>query len=138
MGNESVSGLLNPVSNTHTNIDIDVDGPMTLGNTNLMVDAALAGIGIAWVPNYHIAEHLASGRLVHRQPVHAWRVPLLSGQSAPSDRTSTLYADRSRVGEPSIDIATKMALILRTCPDISATGPGRYRHKIRCDKSRKT
>jgi DNA-binding transcriptional LysR family regulator len=29
---------------------IDVDGPMTLGNITLMVEAALAGIGIAWVP----------------------------------------------------------------------------------------
>jgi DNA-binding transcriptional LysR family regulator len=43
---------------------IDVDGPMTLGNLGLMVEAALAGIGIAWVPEYHAAEHLASGRLV--------------------------------------------------------------------------
>ncbi|CBJ35800.1 LysR family transcriptional regulator [Ralstonia solanacearum] len=47
---------------------IDVDGPMTLGNTNLMVDAALAGIGIAWVPEYHVVEHLAAGRLVHLLP----------------------------------------------------------------------
>jgi DNA-binding transcriptional LysR family regulator len=43
---------------------LDVDGPMTLGNLNLMVEAALAGIGIAWVPHYLVAEHLASGRLV--------------------------------------------------------------------------
>jgi DNA-binding transcriptional LysR family regulator len=43
---------------------IDVDGPMTLGNTNLMIEAALAGIGIAWVPDYLAAEHLASGKLV--------------------------------------------------------------------------
>lgn len=49
-------------------VDLDVDGPMTLGNTNLMVDAALAGIGIAWVPDYLVAEHLASGRLVHLLP----------------------------------------------------------------------
>ncbi|AXV79739.1 MULTISPECIES: LysR family transcriptional regulator [Ralstonia solanacearum species complex] len=47
---------------------IDVDGPMTLGNTNLMVDAALAGIGIAWVPEYLVVEHLAAGRLVHLLP----------------------------------------------------------------------
>jgi DNA-binding transcriptional LysR family regulator len=31
---------------------INVDGPMTLVNTNLMVDAALAGIGIARVPEH--------------------------------------------------------------------------------------
>ncbi|AXL50857.1 LysR family transcriptional regulator [Paraburkholderia caffeinilytica] len=47
---------------------IDVAGPMTLGNTNLMVDAALAGIGIAWVPDYHVVDHLASGRLIRLLP----------------------------------------------------------------------
>src|SRR5258708_38879215 len=39
--------------------NIDVHGPMTLGNTNLMIEAALAGIGIAWVPEHQVAEHLA-------------------------------------------------------------------------------
>lgn len=48
--------------------DINVAGPMTLGNTNLMVDAALAGIGIAWIPDYQVVEHLASGRLVQLLP----------------------------------------------------------------------
>ncbi|MGF6770471.1 DNA-binding transcriptional LysR family regulator [Paraburkholderia sp. GAS199] len=43
---------------------IDVDGPMTLGNLNLMVEAALAGIGIAWVPDHLVSAHLASGQLV--------------------------------------------------------------------------
>ena len=47
---------------------IDVQGPMTLGNINVMIDAALAGIGIAWVPVYQIAEHLASGRLIDLLP----------------------------------------------------------------------
>ena len=55
---------------------INVDGPMTLGNTNLMVDAALAGIGIAWVPDYLVTEHVAAGRLVHVLP--EWS-PSLSG-----------------------------------------------------------
>ncbi|MBC3919446.1 LysR family transcriptional regulator [Undibacterium sp. CY18W] len=45
--------------------NMDVEGPMTLGNTNLMTEAALGGIGIAWVPEYQSTEHLASGRLVH-------------------------------------------------------------------------
>ncbi|CAE6823970.1 LysR family transcriptional regulator [Paraburkholderia haematera] len=51
-----------------SNASIDVAGPMTLGNTSLMVDAALAGIGIAWVPDYHVVDHLASGRLVRLLP----------------------------------------------------------------------
>lgn len=47
---------------------IDVDGPMTLDNINLMTEAALAGIGIAWVPDHQVAEHLQAGRLVHVLP----------------------------------------------------------------------
>jgi DNA-binding transcriptional LysR family regulator len=43
---------------------VDVEGPMTLGNVNVMIEAALAGIGIAWVPEYQVAEHIASGRLI--------------------------------------------------------------------------
>lgn len=43
---------------------IDVGGPTTLGNLNLMIEATLNGIGIAWVPDYLAAEPLASGRLV--------------------------------------------------------------------------
>jgi DNA-binding transcriptional LysR family regulator len=49
-------------------VSLDVDGPMTLGNVNLMVEAALAGMGIAWVPQTHVAEHMAAGRLVHLLP----------------------------------------------------------------------
>ncbi|TCK36798.1 DNA-binding transcriptional LysR family regulator [Paraburkholderia sp. BL8N3] len=47
---------------------VDVDGPMTLGNLNLMVEAALAGIGVAWVPDYLVTEHLTAGRLVQLLP----------------------------------------------------------------------
>lgn len=49
-------------------VTVDVQGPMTLGNMNLMVDAALAGIGIAWVPVSLIGEHLSAARLVHLLP----------------------------------------------------------------------
>ncbi|WP_440091853.1 LysR substrate-binding domain-containing protein [Pseudomonas syringae] len=47
---------------------IDVDGPMTMDNINLMAEAALAGIGIAWLPEHQVAEHLQAGRLVHLLP----------------------------------------------------------------------
>ena len=47
---------------------IDVDGPMTLGNLNLMVEAALASIGIAWLPLDQVAELIQSGRLVQLLP----------------------------------------------------------------------
>lgn len=49
-------------------LNIDVEGPMTLGNTSLMVEAALGGIGIAWVPGYQSAAHIASGKLMHLLP----------------------------------------------------------------------
>lgn len=55
---------------------IDVDGPLTLGNLNLMVEAALAGVGVAWVPESLVAEHVAAGRLVHLLP--EWG-PVFSG-----------------------------------------------------------
>ena len=53
---------------------IDVQGPLTLGNTSLMVEAALAGLGIAWVPEAQIEEELASGALVRVLP--DWQKPL--------------------------------------------------------------
>lgn len=43
---------------------LDVEGAITLDNINLMVEAALAGIGVGWVPASLVAEHLESGRLV--------------------------------------------------------------------------
>ncbi|MCO7612813.1 MULTISPECIES: LysR family transcriptional regulator [Pseudomonas chlororaphis group] len=45
-------------------VSLDVPGPLTLDNINLMVAAALAGTGIAWVPQTTVAEYLAAGRLV--------------------------------------------------------------------------
>ena len=47
---------------------VNVNGPMTLGNTNLMVEAALGGIGIAWVPDYHVKMLIESGRLIQVLP----------------------------------------------------------------------
>lgn len=48
--------------------NVDVQGPMTLGNTNLMLEAALNGIGIAWLPETLVTEHLAQNRLVRVLP----------------------------------------------------------------------
>ncbi|WP_369951892.1 LysR family transcriptional regulator [Ralstonia syzygii] len=59
-----------------TAASVNVDGPLTLGNLNLMVEAALAGIGIAWVPENLVAEPVADGRLVPLLP--EWS-PSLSG-----------------------------------------------------------
>lgn len=50
------------------NTTINVNGPMTLGNTNLMVEAALGGIGIAWVPDYQAHTLIESGKLIQVLP----------------------------------------------------------------------
>lgn len=47
---------------------IDVDGPLTMDNINMMIEAALAGVGIAWTPLAQVEEHLKAGRLVHLLP----------------------------------------------------------------------
>lgn len=47
-----------------TELEIEVDGPLTLDDQDLMVDAALAGAGIAYVFEGLVDRHLAEGRLV--------------------------------------------------------------------------
>lgn len=49
-------------------ISLDVDGQITMDNINLMVEAALAGVGIAWVPQTVVADHLRDGRLIDLLP----------------------------------------------------------------------
>ncbi|GAA0848976.1 MULTISPECIES: LysR family transcriptional regulator [Burkholderiaceae] len=53
-----------------TSTHVDVDGPLTLvrANSVLAVEAALAGLGIAWLPLNYVHEHLEAGRLVHLLP----------------------------------------------------------------------
>lgn len=45
-------------------ITVDVDGPLTLDDGDLMVEAALRGAGLAWVNEWTVAHLLADGRLV--------------------------------------------------------------------------
>ncbi len=44
---------------------IDAAGPLTVGHLQLAVEAALSGIGIAWVPEDRVVQHLKSGQTVH-------------------------------------------------------------------------
>lgn len=44
---------------------LDVEGQITMDNVNLMIEAALAGVGVAWVPEAQVADHLQAGRLIH-------------------------------------------------------------------------
>jgi DNA-binding transcriptional LysR family regulator len=47
-----------------TEVEIAVDGPLSLTEQHLMVDAALAGTGIAYVFEGMVERHLAEGRLI--------------------------------------------------------------------------
>lgn len=46
-------------------VNLAVDGTLVLDDLNLMIQAALDGVGIAYIPDIYCQEHLASGRLVH-------------------------------------------------------------------------
>jgi len=56
-------------------LNVDVPGPFTVGNTRLSIEAAIAGVGIAWVPEDEVVEHLESGRLRHLLPDWSPRFP---------------------------------------------------------------
>jgi DNA-binding transcriptional LysR family regulator len=45
-------------------IEIDVKGALILDNHHLMRDAALNGVGLAWLSEWAVADDLATGRLV--------------------------------------------------------------------------
>ncbi|MNQ67151.1 LysR substrate binding domain protein [compost metagenome] len=45
-------------------LEIDVNGPLTLGDVGLMVRPALQGVGLAYVFEDMVTEHIAAGRLV--------------------------------------------------------------------------
>ncbi|WP_428003704.1 LysR family transcriptional regulator [Acidovorax sp.] len=46
-------------------ISIDAHGPLTLDNHHLMLEAALHGMGVAWISEFEAAPQVAAGRLVH-------------------------------------------------------------------------
>jgi DNA-binding transcriptional LysR family regulator len=43
---------------------IDVNGSLTLDNHNLMIEAALQGIGLIWTSEWSMIKHIAAGRLI--------------------------------------------------------------------------
>src|SRR6201985_2852105 len=45
-------------------MEIDVTGPLTLDEGDLMLEAALAGQGLAYLPDVAVADHIQAGRLV--------------------------------------------------------------------------
>jgi len=47
---------------------IKVDGPLRTNNVVIIRDAVLAGVGVAWLPDYVIGDQLSAGRLVRLLP----------------------------------------------------------------------
>lgn len=45
-------------------LEVEVAGPLTSGDQDLLVRAALSGAGVVFTVDFYIAEHLTSGRLV--------------------------------------------------------------------------
>lgn len=45
-------------------MEVDVPGSLTLDEITLIVEAALAGVGLAYVNEWPVARHIASGRLI--------------------------------------------------------------------------
>ncbi|MGY4395458.1 DNA-binding transcriptional LysR family regulator [Sphingomonas sp. UYAg733] len=45
-------------------VDVDVNGPITLGDQELMIEAALQGCGLAYVWDNRVMPYLASGKLI--------------------------------------------------------------------------
>ncbi|VVN43855.1 LysR family transcriptional regulator [Pseudomonas fluorescens] len=43
---------------------LDVSGSLTLDNPHLMIEAALQGAGLAWMNEFAVSSHLASGELI--------------------------------------------------------------------------
>ncbi|WP_196809378.1 LysR family transcriptional regulator [Rhizobium sp. 2MFCol3.1] len=45
-------------------VELDVSGQLTVTDMSVAVDAALAGLGLAFVPEALVTDHIASGRLI--------------------------------------------------------------------------
>ncbi|MDM0054167.1 LysR family transcriptional regulator [Variovorax fucosicus] len=59
------SGLMNwEFRHGGKNVNVQVSGRLAFNNSELIVAAALAGHGLAWVPNDLVREHMAAGHLV--------------------------------------------------------------------------
>jgi DNA-binding transcriptional LysR family regulator len=53
-----------PLSKAGEQVDVEVTGPLTINDVGLTVQAALAGMGLAYTLESHVTQELAQGRLV--------------------------------------------------------------------------
>lgn len=68
-------------------VAVETAGPVTLDEPNLMLDAALAGIGLTYLSEYNVEEALADGRLER----------VLEDWTPPFDRLCLYYPGRRHV-----------------------------------------
>jgi len=54
-------------------VSVDVQGPLTLDESTLMLEAARAGVGLAYLSEWNVADDLAAGRL--RSVLEDWTPP---------------------------------------------------------------
>ena len=69
---------------------VDVNGPLTLDEPQLMLEAAVAGLGLTYLAEFHVAEAMAAGRL--ERVLEAWTPPF--------DRLCLYYPGRRHVPAP--------------------------------------
>lgn len=55
---------------------VKVSGPMQANSGAALLQAVARGLGIAWLPNFHTAPELATGRVVRVLPEWGFRVPI--------------------------------------------------------------
>jgi LysR family transcriptional regulator, regulator of peptidoglycan recycling len=53
-----------PFAKDGRELKVRTDGPLTSNTITMNLDMALAGLGLAYLPEDHVREHIASGRLV--------------------------------------------------------------------------
>ncbi len=54
-------------------VEVDVEGPLVSGDEGIVIDAALAGVGLAYVIEDQVAPHLNAGAL--RRALDDWCAP---------------------------------------------------------------
>jgi DNA-binding transcriptional LysR family regulator len=68
-------------------VEVDVKGALTLDEMTLMLEAALAGVGLAYLSEWSVRDHIAAGRLV----------PVLEDWSPPYPGLCLYYPGRRHV-----------------------------------------
>jgi DNA-binding transcriptional LysR family regulator len=104
-------------------IDVDVAGRMTLDRTDLMQEAAVAGLGLAYLSVWQVASDVKAGRLVQVlaewTPPFSGTQPLLSRSSARAFDSSRPNRSRPRIGVAHIlNSGTAKSLGLTVPPSI--------------------